>query len=171
MRKLNPVDYKLLFELMKNARRSDRELAKILGVSQPTVSRRRGFLERELIDDYTAIPKWEKLGYEIFAITLVKTKPVFSTKEKYLTVRKRGMTWLMKQPNIIMGGAIEGIGMNSFIFSIHKNYSDYDEFLHDVRLEMGDLIDEVQTLLVNLGARERVKPLNFKYLAELEEAF
>lgn len=32
------VDLKLLSELMKNSRRIDRELAKIIGVSQPTVS-------------------------------------------------------------------------------------------------------------------------------------
>ena len=46
MKELKPIDYKLLFELMKNSHRSDRQLAKALGVSQPTVTRRRAMLEK-----------------------------------------------------------------------------------------------------------------------------
>jgi len=56
VKKLKPLDYRLLFELMKDAKRSDRQLSNILGISQPTVSRKRAFLEKELIDGYTAIP-------------------------------------------------------------------------------------------------------------------
>jgi len=35
---------RLLLELLKDSKRSDRELAKVLGVSQPTVSRTRSRL-------------------------------------------------------------------------------------------------------------------------------
>jgi DNA-binding Lrp family transcriptional regulator len=59
---LKSVDYQILWELVKNSRRSDRELARILGISQPTVTRRRTVLEKEVIDGYTAIPRWDKLG-------------------------------------------------------------------------------------------------------------
>ena len=83
MRQLKELDYKILYALMKNAKKSDREIAKALGISQPTVSRRRAFLEKEVIEGYTVIPKWEKLGYKIFAMTFVKIKPVVGTKEKY----------------------------------------------------------------------------------------
>ena len=48
MEKMKTIDYKLLYELMKNSRRSDRELAKILRISQPTVSRRRIIIEKKL---------------------------------------------------------------------------------------------------------------------------
>lgn len=169
MKKLKPMDYEILYELMKNARRSDRQLAKTLKTSQPTVTRKRTFLEKELIEGYTAIPKWGELGYEIFAITLVKSKSVLGSKEKYEDVRKRGMDWLMKQPNIIMGGGCRGSGVNSFMISLHKNYSDYDEFMHNYRLELGDTADDVQTVLVNLGGRELIKPLNLKYLAQTKK--
>jgi len=91
MVELKPSDYKLLLELMKDSKRSDRQLAKVLGISQPTVTRKRGFLEKELIDGYTAIPKWDKLGYEIFAITLVKIKPAIASREKYEATRKKGL--------------------------------------------------------------------------------
>ena len=65
MDELKSIDYKLLWELLKNSRRSDRELAKALGTSQPTVTRRRVNIEKNFIDGYTAIPKWEKIGFEL----------------------------------------------------------------------------------------------------------
>lgn len=168
MRKLKPLDYKLLFALMKNAKRSDRQLAKLLGVSQPTVSRRRAFIEKELIDGYTAIPKWKKLGYEILAITLIKTRSDLASKEQYPAVRKRGLEWLMKQPNIIMSGGCRGMGVTALMMSVHKSYSDFDDFMYRYRLELADTVDDLQTVLVNLGGRELLKPLHLKYLAETE---
>ncbi len=153
---------------MKNAKRSDRQLAKLMGVSQPTVSRRRAFVEKELIDGYTAVPKWEKLGYEILAITLIKTKSGLASKEKYAAVRKRGLEWLMKQPNIIMSGGCRGMGVSAFMISVHKNYSDYDEFMYKYRLELADTVEDLQTVIVNLAGREILKPLHLKYLAETE---
>lgn len=169
MKKLRLMDYEILYELMKNARRSDRQLARILNTSQPTITRKRILLEKELIDGYTAIPKWEKLGYQIFAVTLVKSKSALGSKERYETVRKRGLNWLMNQPSIIMGGGCRGSGVNSFMISVHKNYADYDEFMHNYRLELGDTADDVQTILVNLHGRELLKPLRFRYLAEVKE--
>ncbi len=166
MRKLKPEDYKIIFELMKNAKISDRKLAKILGVSQPTVSRKRAFLEKELIDGYTAIPKWEKLGYEIFAITLFKTKSAVKTKERYLAARKKGESYLMSQPSVIMSGGCLGMGMDSFTLSFHKSYSDYDEWLLKLKLECGDLLDDTQSVLINLLGTELLKPLHLKYLVE-----
>ncbi len=165
MAKLKNVDYKILSELLKNSKISDRQLAKKIGVSQPTVTRRRARLENELIDGYTAVPKWGKLGYQIFAITLIKATKIFSSKE-YPSIREQGLKWLAKQPNIIMGGACEGMGMNSFIISLHESYSDHNKFMLKLRLEMGDFIDDVNSILVDLNETSRLKPLHLKYLAE-----
>ena len=167
MATLKGMDFKILAELMKNSKISDRNLAKKIGVSQPTITRRRARLEKDVIDGYTMIPKWEKIGYKLLAIILVKSKRLYSTEEKYNVIRKRGFEWLRKHPNVIMGGACEGLGVNSFIMSVHKNYGEYDEFMQKSRLEMGDLVDDVKTLLINLSAKERLKPLHLKYLAEV----
>jgi DNA-binding Lrp family transcriptional regulator len=43
---LKDVELKLLSELLKDSRRSDRELAKVVGVSQLTVTRVRSKLEK-----------------------------------------------------------------------------------------------------------------------------
>ena len=88
---LKPIDYKILWELIKNSRRSDRQLARVLHISQPTVTRRRALLEKKLIDGYTAIPKWKNIGYEIFAITFTKIKADIASEEKYEGTRKKGL--------------------------------------------------------------------------------
>jgi DNA-binding Lrp family transcriptional regulator len=63
---------RLIVELMKNSRRSDRELAKAIGCSQPTVSRLIKKLEKEgIVREYTIIPDFRKLGYEIMGITSI----------------------------------------------------------------------------------------------------
>jgi DNA-binding Lrp family transcriptional regulator len=168
MKELKPLDYRLLSELIKNSRRSDRELAKAIGVSQPTITRRRAIIEKELIDGYTAIPKWEKLGYELFAITFVKIRAAIASEEKYDDTRKKGFGWVAKQPCIIMSGACRGMGVDSFMISIHKSYKDYDEFLRNLRLKLGDFVEDVQSILVNLSGKEILKTLGFGCLFETE---
>ncbi len=166
MTELKDIDYKILFELMKNSKTSDRHLAKKIGVSQPTITRRRARLEKEVIEDYTTIPKWGKLGYQIFALTFVKIKMAIGTKEQYDRVRLRAFKWLKNQPNIIMAGACRGLGVDSLMISIHKTYAEYDDFLRRHRLEMGDLVEEVKPVIVNIAGTEVLKPLSLKYLTQ-----
>jgi len=76
------VERRILSELMKNSRRSDRELAKVIGSSQPTVTRARNRLEKEgYIQEYTIMPDFLKLGYEILAVTLFKYKKQFDAEK------------------------------------------------------------------------------------------
>jgi DNA-binding Lrp family transcriptional regulator len=158
------VDYDILSELARNAKISDRALAKKIGVSQPTVTRRRARLEREVIDSYTVIPKWGAVGYTLFAITLIKVRNTES--EKWMAIKTRSSEWLRKHPNIIMSSNCSGNEINSFMISIHKNFGDYDDLLLEMRTELGDVIDGVQTLLVNLAGKGVLKPLDLKYLAD-----
>src|SRR4030067_1087890 len=74
MKELKKVDYRILSEFMKNSRLSDRQLAKNLGISQPTVTRRRTMLEKEKLLEYTAVPDLKKLGFEMLAITNLSRK-------------------------------------------------------------------------------------------------
>ena len=126
-------------------------------------------VEQGVIQGFTIIPDFVKIGYEIMAITFIKAMGIF-TKKDYADIRSQGLEWLKNEPAIIMGGACEGMGMNSFIISLHKSYSAYNQFMLKLRLEMGDFIDEVQSVLVDLRAKERLKPLHLKYLAEGEES-
>ena len=78
----------LLLELLKDPKRSDREIAKTLGVSQPTVTRRRQRLVKEgWIKDFTVIPDFVKMGYEIMAIIFFKLRVTEASVEKAIKVR------------------------------------------------------------------------------------
>lgn len=80
--RLKDVELRLISELMKNSRRSDRELSKQMRVSQPTVTRLRNKLEKEgYIKEYTMIPDWQKIGYQLMAFTLVKLKGSSNDKD------------------------------------------------------------------------------------------
>ena len=89
MKELKPIDYKILFELMKDSHRSDRQLAKSLGVSQPTVTRRRAMLEENFIEGYTVIPKFGQIGFEMAAFTFLKSKLKLKQAKKKLKLLKK----------------------------------------------------------------------------------
>jgi DNA-binding Lrp family transcriptional regulator len=72
---LKDIELKILTELMKNSRRSDRALAKAVGVSQPTVSRTIGKLQKEgYIKEFTIIPDFKKIGFAVMSIMVSKVK-------------------------------------------------------------------------------------------------
>ena len=151
----------LLLELLKDSKRSDRELAKVLDVSQPTVSRMRSRLVKEgIIQDFTVIPDFVRMGYEIMAINCFKSK---SSKE----LAEKAQKWMMSKPNIIFAAAAQGMGKNGIMISLHRDYTDFSNFLVEVMAEDETVMKEYDTMLVSLKGRI-VKPLSLKYLAEQE---
>ena len=153
---------KLLFELMKNAKRSDREIAKIIGVSQPTITRMRQRLEKTAIVDYTVIPDWTELGFEIMAMTLVKAKGTAA-------VTKKAKKWAMDNPNVVFAAGGEGMGMDYSIISFHKNYSDFSRFIDTLKSEWAENLQDTQSFLMTTGEERTVKPLSLKYLEKTWE--
>lgn len=153
---------KLLFELLKNSKKSDREIAKVLGLSQTTVTRMRNRLVRDgLIREFTVIPDFVKLGYELMAISFIKTK---ITKE----LLEKAMKWAKKYPNVIFVARAEGMGKNGVTISLHKDYTDYSNFVAESLLYWGEDITSYDTILVSLKGIV-VKPFSFRYLAEQKE--
>ena len=149
----------LLLEYLKDSKRSDREIAKTLGVSQPTVTRRRQRLVKEgWIKDFTVIPDFAKMGYEIMAIIFFKLKATKASIEKAIKVTKA-------RPNIIFASEAEGMGKNGVIISLHKSYTDFSNFLLDLMIEGEDYTEDYNTMLISLKGRI-IKPLSLKYLAE-----
>lgn len=64
------MDRKILIELLKDSRVSSREIAKKLGTSTGTVLARIRRMEKEgVIRGYSAILDYEKLGYQLTAVT------------------------------------------------------------------------------------------------------
>jgi DNA-binding Lrp family transcriptional regulator len=168
MEEMKPIDYEILWELFKNSRRSDRELAKALGISQPTVTRRRASIEKNFIDGYTAIPKWEKIGFQIVAFTFVKAQIKYVKSEKREAAIKKAREWMMKQPNVVFAVEGQGIGWDGICVSFHKDYSDFTEFIRKHNSELSDFLTESQSFIADINPETIVKPFHFKYLSEVK---
>ncbi len=170
MKELKKVDYALLFELMKDSHRSDRQLAKVLEISQPTVTRKRAVLEEQFIDGYTVIPKFGKIGFEIVAFTFIKSKFKYrKAQEKQEAIRKM-KEWYMNQPNVILAVDGRGMGWDGVCISLHKSYSDFADFIRTHDSELSDLISESQTFHADVNPGLIIKPLHLKYLAKTKKA-
>jgi len=168
MKELKPIDYKLLFELMKDSHRSDRQLAKALGVSQPTVTRRRTILEENYIEGYTIIPKFGKIGFEIAAFTFLKSKLKQKTGQEKDEALKKLNEWYMNQPNVLVVQDGRGMGWDAICISMHKSFSDFAEFIRAQDSELSDWIIESQTFHVDLKPGIAIKPFHLKYLAKTQ---
>jgi DNA-binding Lrp family transcriptional regulator len=163
------AELKLVSELMKNSRRSDRELAKVIGVSQPTVSRMIKKLEKEgVIKEYTMMPDFTKLEYELMALTFISFKPTLGREEA-----DKGRTMAQEQVKESPGNIImleRGIGLNhtGVIISFHKDYSDYTQFIHSFKQASTTqaYVDEnVESFLIDLKDKIRYRPLTLLALA------
>jgi DNA-binding Lrp family transcriptional regulator len=154
----------LLLEYLKDSNRTDRQMAKILGVSQPTVFRMRNRLLKEgLVRHFSAIPDFAKMGYEIMAFSFVKFN-----MEQVMEIEEKAKEWTQSHPEIIFSSRAEGMGMDAITVSLHKNYAEFMNFLMENKNIGRHLMAEVDYILVDLGGNV-TKPLSFKYLAEKKE--
>ena len=142
---------KLLRELLKNSKRSDRDLAKVLKVSQPTITRARHKLEKSgMIEDYTIIPDFKKMGFEILAVNLAKLRPdVLSS-----LTSNRAREFIAKFPNTIFASTGQGMGMNAVDIAFYKNFTEYHNRVNLMRTEWKDIIEDIQSFIVPIGEGE-----------------
>jgi DNA-binding Lrp family transcriptional regulator len=180
------IEWKLLSELMKNSRRSDRELAKAIGSSQPTVSRIRKKLEEQgYIREYTMIPDFNKLGFGIMALTFSHFGPALS-KERGEEVKKIYQEKMKEEHEakeiarrqIMMQVEGKGLGYSGVTISFHKDYASSVEFMNlaeqNPHVELKNLdkksaileIDRIESFLINLKDETRYIPLTFSNLAK-----
>ena len=137
---------KLLQELLSNSKRSDRELAKLLKVSQPTITRTRHKLEKSgMIREYTITPDFKKMGFELLAVTFLKMKPEIRLAE----ISKKSKAYAEQYPTDVFVGRGEGFGMDSVVISFHKSFTDYTRTWNQKRLDWQDYIDDIKSFLVS----------------------
>jgi len=156
----------LLQELIKNSKRSDRDLAKSLSVSQPTLTRMRKRLEKGgYILDYTAIPNMTKLGFEIVAFTFLNIDRYDAeTGNLNVAVGERAHKWVSHNSKIVFGAGGEGLeGKNCMMISIHRDFTDYSDFISDFRAQWAANIKSIDTFLVSLKGK-MPKPFSFRNL-------
>jgi DNA-binding Lrp family transcriptional regulator len=163
---------KLLYQMMKNSKRSDRDLAKVIGVSQPTITRTRQKLEKMgYIKEYTVVPDMTKLGLEIIAFTFLnlvkhplKTEKNPSTTKNYENLEK----WLETNPNIMFLAIGNGLnGKNRVMITAHKDFTEYSEFISDLRSGWATCLMDVDTFLISTKGKT-LKPFSFKYIENIK---
>ena len=161
------VELRLISELMKNSRKSDRELAKAIGVSQPTVTRIRSRLEKEgIIKEYTTILDFSKIGYKIMAITFALSRSL--DKEQAQKAQKILADSVKdKQYEFIMLERGDGLGFDGVIISLHEDYASYLKVLEWLRQFDFVEIERTSSFLINLEDEVHYRPLTFSTLAKL----
>jgi DNA-binding Lrp family transcriptional regulator len=163
---MKEVELRLVSELLKKSRRSDSELAKAIGVSQPTVTRTRVNLEKQgYVVEYTMIPNFLKLGFHIAAFGFVKLREpvdpekIVEFRKKFMTICKKGI------PEVLVADIGKGMGYSGVFFSFHENYSSYVEFIDNLKqISLWDTT-EFESFLVDLDAKIHYRQLTFSTLA------
>jgi len=165
-KRIRQIELKILSELMKNSRTSDRELAKRLGVSQPTTSRIRNKLENQgYIKEYTLIPNFTKLGYNLMAVTFLARAKEYAKqdittlfKEAQKSATKTGFDTIM---------ALRGMGFehDAVVVSFHESYSAYQERIKEIKQFPYIDVEQITSFLIDLNDKAQYRPLTFSTLA------
>lgn len=160
----------LLKTMMKNSRLSDRELARLMHVSQPTVSRLRGKLEKEgYVRSYTLVPDFAKMGYSIVAFTFSKLKAYPSPKEA-MELHRTASEWANKHPNVVFAADGQGLGGKDVVMvSFHRDYDDYTRFIHAYAFDWSHIVSGFETFIVSLNSELTMKHFDLRYLADDEQ--
>ena len=171
---MKDVELKIVAELLKNSHRSDRELAKAVRVSQPTVSRLRKRLEDQgVIREYTMIPDFHELGYKIMALFFLKLgqggtplspqqlEEMFSKSQKLEKDNPR--TFLMVKTGI-------GLNHDMVVISLFHDYSEYAAYMKMIKSESEAELspyfegESIESFLINLEEKH-YQPLTLSRLA------
>jgi DNA-binding Lrp family transcriptional regulator len=164
---MKDIESKLISQLMKNSRRSDRELSRALRISQPTISRTIKKLEKEgYIKEYTMIPDFNKLGFQILAFTTFSLTENISPDE----LEKRRNTLreeFKKEPlSYIIGMSGMGLKADRIIVTYHEDYSSYTNFLSRIRKDPLVQMGKVDSFMVSLRDQNHFHGLTLSALAD-----
>jgi DNA-binding Lrp family transcriptional regulator len=162
--KIKEIDTKIISELLRNAKISDRALSRKLGVSQPTITRRRMRLEKEGKLSYKLIPELDKLGFDILAFTFAiykrDTETYSRTGEKDYWDKLR--EYVSRNPEIVFASSGEGLGMTRLAITVHKDFSSYVEFRKRLDEEWGKYFEKLETFFVSLKSDNALQNFTFE---------
>jgi DNA-binding Lrp family transcriptional regulator len=166
-KRMKDIELKLISELMRNSRRTDKDLAKAIGVSTQAAYKTRKKLEKEgYFSEYTAIPNFSKAGYHLFALTFTSFKKDLSGKD-----REEARKYAAKQAPIASLNAVlieRGIGMDhdAVLASFHEDYSSYTNFTRGLKSNPYLDSSKLESFLVNLDDDVRYRPFTLSTLAQ-----
>ena len=163
---MKEIELKLISELMKNSRKSDRELAKTLDVSQPTVTRARTKLENAgYIREYTLIPNFQKLGFHLVAMSFVHLPSSLTPEETERTRKADGRITLESFPEVIVAERGRGCGYQAVFISFHKDYQGYIDYVDRLKRVKFLGNQDFESFLISLDDQIQFRYLTLSTLA------
>ena len=146
---LDDIDRKLIGELLRNSKRSYRELARAIGVSAATVINRVQRLESSgVIKDYSTRLDHERLGYELTVVT-----EIIVSKGKLLETDAE----IAKIPNVCAVYDITG-QTDAMVVAKFKSRSSLSEFTK--RLLSMPYVERTNTHVVLTTVKEDFRMMN-----------
>ena len=163
---LKDTELALVAELIKNSRRSDRELARALKVSQPTVSRLIRKLEREkVINEYTMIPDFRKVGYNLCAFIFLNMRQLSpEERQKAIEAVKERLTTSTACIMLLERGI--GLGYQAVMINLYRDYASYAEHRNIIRQFPFITPSEVESFLIDLNDEVHYRYLTFSCIAK-----
>ncbi len=124
---------KVLFALMALSGKSDRAIAKILGISNTSLSRRRRNLEQKgYIKAYTVEPNLSKIGLGVIVFSFASTTDKLTQAQL-----KEAHELAHKHPEIICLLEDQDLeGTNWFAITVHKDYDGFIRFTKKINQEI-----------------------------------
>ncbi|MFA6023054.1 MAG: Lrp/AsnC family transcriptional regulator [Candidatus Pacearchaeota archaeon] len=130
------VDKRLINALIKDPRKSYRQLAHESKVSVATISNRlKELSKKQILKDYTSIVDYDKLGYEIHVMVNIRV-----SKSKELFVAEK-----LNSPNVTAIYDITG-DFDLMVIARFKNRRALDNYVK--KIQTYEFIERTQTLLI-----------------------
>jgi DNA-binding Lrp family transcriptional regulator len=158
---LKEFELEVLSELVRNCRRSDGELTRVLHVSQPTVTRTRAKLEKQGLIEYNASPDLVKLGYKIMAVVFGRRDYERHPEDVF----QKAKTFVDRHPDMIFVSDGHGLNKDRETISVHRSYSDYSSFMQEMRAEVGDIMS-LESFLIDMTTENVLRPFSMKPIAD-----
>jgi len=106
-----------------------------------------------------------KLGFEIVAFTFLNIER-FDAKTGKLNVAlgEKAHKWVAYNSRIIFAAGGEGLeGKNCMMISVHRDFTDFTDFISDFRAQWSARIKDMDTFLVSMKSK-MPKPFSFRNL-------
>jgi hypothetical protein len=64
---------------------------------------------------------------------------------------EKAKQFISKYPNVVFASSGNGLGMGRMIISVHKAYSDYTEFMREMRTEWSGLLTSLESFMISVS--------------------
>ena len=124
--------------LMNNARMSDTEMADILKISSVAIGKIRKKLEDiGIIDKYMCLLNHKKMGFEIFAIIMLRhTKKFWEELDRDVFVNSIQKNF----PEAIFVCFVQSADVSAVVLQAFRNIEEMDNYFESVRKTFGDYV-------------------------------